>query len=271
MRKGLFLMPLSFLSTLGGLEIQPWFCSLWEFTFTPTYTYGHFNSVQNSHPQLRKPFNEHLLAFGLEVSPSPNWDIDGDTEFADTSVQSMGLRSGALQVRYLWLDDVMGDPVSLTTGLSVRGVSSRSLKDVSCPYHFHTNFEAHSSIGKEWDHGFDWRTRLYSSGALGIANAGYPWARAYVIFEGNVHSTHRFGIFAEGYFGFGNHKRVHMDHFNGYADISHQNMDMGVKYTYVFEIWGHLSFAYTRRLYARSFPENVNFFSVSYMLPFSLF
>ncbi len=267
MRRLLFLMPLS----LFGLEIQPWFCNTWEFTFTPSYTYGRFHSVQNGDPQLKKSFNENLLTFDLEVSPSPNWDMDADVEFADTTVQSMALRSGAMQVRYLWLDDVIGDPVSLTTGISARGVASRSLKDISCPYHFHANFEANTSIGKEWDHGFDWHMRLYGFGAIGAANRGYPWVRAFATFEGNIHSTHRLGIFAETYIGFGNQAHVHTNHFNGYADIRHRNIDTGIKYTYVFEIWGHLSFAYTRRVYARSFPENVNFFTVSYMLPFSLF
>ena len=35
--------------------------------------------------------------------------------------------------------------------------------------------------------------------------------------------------------------------------------------------WGRITLAYTRRLYAHSFPENVNFFTIGYMLPFSLF
>lgn len=267
MRKLLLLLPIS----LFGLEMEPWFCNIWEFTFTPSYTYGRFHHVQNGHPRLKSPFNEHILAFDLAVPPSPNWEIDADVEFADTTRQSMGLRSGALQARYLWLDDVVGDAVSLTTGLSARGVSRHGLKDISCPYHSQANFEVNTSIGREWDCGFDWRTRVYGFGAIGMANRGYPWARAFATFEGNIQSAHRFGIFAEGFFGFGNESRVKTDHFNGYAFIRHRNIDLGLKYTYAFEIWGRLSFAYTRRLYARSFPENVNFFTVSYMLPFSLF
>lgn len=129
MRKLLLLLPIS----LFGLEMEPWFCNIWEFTFTPSYTYGRFHHVQNGHPRLKSPFNEHILAFDLAVPPSPNWEIDADVEFADTTRQSMGLRSGALQARYLWLDDVVGDAVSLTTGLSARGVSRHGLKDISCP------------------------------------------------------------------------------------------------------------------------------------------
>jgi hypothetical protein len=272
MRKLLFSLTCGILPiSLSALEIDPWFCNLWEFTFTPSYTYGRFHHVQNGHPQIKNVFNENLLNLALAVPPSLNWEVDGEVEFADTTRQSMGLRSGAAQVRYLWLDDVLGDAVSLTTGVSARGVSSHSLKDISCPYHSYANFEINTSIGREWDRGFDWRIRLYGFGAIGQGNVGYPWARAFATLEGNIQSTHRLGIFTEGYFGFGPHSRVSTNHFHGYADIRHQNIDLGVQYTYVFEIWGRLFFAYTRRLYAKSFPENVNFFTVSYMLPFSLF
>jgi hypothetical protein len=268
MRKFLLLcLPVS----LCALEIEPWFCDIWEFTLTPSYTYGRFHKVQNGHHQLKSPFNEHILAFDLAVPPSPNWELNADVEFADTTQQSMGVRSGAFQARYLWLDDVQGDAVSLTTGLSARAVSGRSLRDVSCPYHSHANFEATASIGKEWDQGFDWHTRVYGLGAVGMGNQGYPWTRAFMTFEGNLHHAHRLGVFAEGYLGFGNQERVRIDHFHGYAFIRHRSLDVGLQYTYAFEIWGHLTFAYSRRVYARSFPENVNFFTVSYMLPFSLF
>ncbi len=267
MRKLLFLLPIS----LFALEIEPWFGDVWEFTFTPSYTYGRFHHVQNGDPQLKGAFNENLLTFAIAVPPSPDWELGGEVEFADTTRQSMGLRSGAFQVRYLWLDDILGDPVALTTGISARGVSVHSLKDISCPYHSHANFELNTSIGREWDHGFDWRLRFYGLGAFGIGNVGHPWTRAFATLEGNIHCTHRLGIFTEGYFGFGPRAEVNTNHFDGYASIRHRNIDLGVQYTYVFEIWGQLSFAYTRCLYARSFPENVNFFSVSYMLPFSVF
>ena len=270
MRKRLFLLPF-LASSLWGLEIKPWFHNTWEFIFTSSYSYGRFNSVQNGRPQLKKPFNENLVSFDLEFSPSPNWDFDTDIEFAATTAESLGVRSGAIQARYLWLDDVLGDPVSLTTGLSIRGVSGRSLRDISCPYHFHLNFEAHAAVGKEWDQRFDWQMRVYGLGAIGMANSGYPWTRAFGMVEGNIQCKHRLGLFTEGYFGFGHHKQVRTKRFNGYADIRHRSIDAGIQYTYVFEIWGQLSLAYAHRFYARSFPEKVNFFTLSYTLPFSLF
>ncbi|MGH2638465.1 MAG: hypothetical protein ACRDF4_04185, partial [Rhabdochlamydiaceae bacterium] len=130
LRKLLLLFPISLL----GLDRIPWFCNVWEFTFTPTYTYSRYPDVQHGIPHDQRPSNDHILSFDFSLPPSPQWQIDSEVEFADTPKQSMGLRSVAFQVRYLWLDDLLGDPVSLTTGGVIRGVSRHSLKDVSCPY-----------------------------------------------------------------------------------------------------------------------------------------
>jgi len=166
---------------------------------------------------------------------------------------------------------VQGDPVSLTTGVVIRGVSKHSVRDVTSPYHYYLNFELNSAVGREWNTGFAWRFRTFGGGSVGIANHGYPWLSLFAIAEGQIQERHRLGVTLDSYLGFGPHKEVHINHFHGYASIKHRNIDAGVKYTYVFDIWGQLSFEYARRLYARSFPEKVNFFTVSYMLPFSLF
>lgn len=267
LRNLLLLLPLS----LFGLDRLPWYCTVWEFTFTPTYTYSEYPRVQNGIPVHQAKSHDHVLGFDLGVSPAPTWQIDTEVEFADTPRQSMGLRSLALQARYLWLDDLLGDPVSLTTGAVIRGVTRHSIRDVSCPYHSYLNFEINAAVGREWDRGVDWRVRTFGGGSLGQANHGYPWLGVFGVFEGQFAHAHRLGLFLDGAMGFGHHKHVFINHFNGYASVAHRNIDAGLKYTYVFEVWGQLSLAYTRRLYARSFPENVNFFTISYMLPFSLF
>ncbi len=264
--KLLLLLPLSLL----GLERMPWYCNMWEFSFTPSYTYSRYPSVQNGTPHKQSPSNDHLLAFDFAVPPTPELQLSSEIEFADTPRQSMGLRSIAAQVRYLWLDDLLGDPVSLTTGIVLRGVSGHSVRDVSSPYHSYMNYEFNTSVGREWDRGFDWRFRTYGGASIGQANHGSPWMSAFAIMEGQLHHAHRLGVIFDGYGGFGSRRSVPINHFHGYGSIAHRSIDAALKYTYVFEVWGHLSFAYTRRLYARSFPEKVNFFTISYMLPFSL-
>ena len=114
-----------------GVESQPWFGDVYQFHFLGSYAYSRFNSFQNAEPPLDHVFQSHLAYLGLDFSPSPVWSIDGDIQFADTSAMSFNFRSLALQGRYLWLDDIIGDPISFVTGANIRVTSSRSLKAVS--------------------------------------------------------------------------------------------------------------------------------------------
>jgi len=91
--KLLLLLPLS----LFGLDRMPWYCNMWEFTFTPTYTYSRFPKVQHGTLEHQKLSHVHLLALNLAVPPTPQLEIDSEVEFADTPHQSMGLRSLAVQ------------------------------------------------------------------------------------------------------------------------------------------------------------------------------
>jgi hypothetical protein len=143
-----------------------------------------------------------------------------------------------------------------------------SLKDPSCPYHSDINGELNLAVGKEWTSDNYWGFRTFGYGAGGLANHGSGWLLYLVSIQTNIQNRHRFSIFNEGYFGFGRKETLNIDRFHGYGSIHHQSLDVGAKYSYVFPVWGHLTFMYTRRVYAKLFPERANFFTVSYTLPF---
>jgi hypothetical protein len=257
----------------SALEVKPWLGNEWEFQFDAAYTYSHYPNVQNGHPALRRSSNDQLLTFDLgTVVMTPNLDIQLEAEFADTPRQRWGVRSTAAQVRYQWLNDIPGDdPVSLTTGANLRFVARHSLHDVSCPYHSDVNFELNASLGKEWSRCASWSWRSFAFGGVGIANHGSPWLRALFAIEKNQQNCHQYGLFAGGYFGFGGQRKVRTRHFDGYGKIHHQSIDLGLGYRYLLGLYGSLSFNYAYRVFARSFPEHVNFFTVAYNIPFSPF
>lgn len=262
----LLLFPFS----LAGLEVQPWFGDCLEFHFLGRNSYSYFNKVQNGIPQLKNTFQSDVIYLGLDFSPTPEWSIDADLQFADTTKESFNFRSIALQGRYLWLDDIVGDQISLTTGGSVRFTNPASLRDVSCPSHANFDFEANCSLGKEFDVSDSWAWRLWCFGAVGHANRGSPWVKAIFACETNYDDQHKFALYAEGSNGYGGHRHVLIDHFNGYAKIRQKSIDMGVRYGYRMGVWGTLRIEYIRRVLAKSCPANVNDFVVSYLLPFSL-
>jgi hypothetical protein len=263
----LLLVPL----TLSALEKEPWFGNLWEFQLDTSYSYGWYRHFSRAETPLRGSAYDQIFYADLAVSPTPDSRVDIDVEMAHTSRRPWGFQSMAGQYRLLWLDDVIGDPLSLSTGISFRGVNSRSLRDVNAPYHSYLNGEISLVLGKEWENPPYWRFRSFIFGALGMANRGAPWSRFYLSFQSNQQDRRRWEIFSAGYFGFGGERRVNIDHFHSYAHIHHQSIDLGIAYRYLFRIWGTLSLEYAYRLYARSFPEHTNFLTLRYQLPFSLF
>lgn len=267
MRKLLFfLLPLF---TLSALQEQSWFGDCLEFHFRGSYAYSYFNRVQKGSPQLTSTFESHVIDLGLDFSPTPEWSVDGAMELADTSKQNFNFRTLALQARYLWFDDIVGDTVSLATGISARFTNTDSLRDVSCPYHANFDFEANLAVGKEFDVSDCWALRLWGGGAVGHANRGSPWIRGILALESNCNDQHKFAFFTEGINGYGRHTTVNINNFNGYAKIRQKSIDLGARYGYTLGVYGTLRFAYVRRVLANSCPKQVNFFIFSYLLPFS--
>jgi hypothetical protein len=258
-------------SSLGALQRKPWLSPIWEFELDTSYTFSRYHHFSEAKKQIERPANDQLFYVDLGVAPAADWSVDVDFEVADSPRRPFGFQSVAAQYRKLLLDDVIGDPISLTTGISCREVFSKSVKDVNSPYHSYVNVELNASMGKEWEDPPYWRMRSYLFTALGMANRGAPWVRLYAAWEHNQKDEQQWKLFAEGYVGFGHVHEVNIDHFHGYASIHHRSIDVGIAYRYLFLLWGSLSIEYAHRVYARSFPAHVNFFTVRYRLPFSLF
>lgn len=252
------------------LEVQPWFGDVLEFHFLQSYSYSWFHSVQGSRPSYHKFFQSNLLYSGLEFSPTPVWDVDADLQFSDTTAVSFNFRTAALQVRYLWLDDIVGDPVSFATGGSIRVTATSSLKDVSCPSHGNVDFELNFSLGKEFDPSDIWRFRTWIFGAVGHANRGAPWVRGIAAVEMNHEDMHKWAIYAIGVNGYGRHTHINVDHFFGYAKVREKAIDLGIRYGQGMGVWGTLRVDYLRRVLAKAAPQNVNTFILSWLLPFSI-
>ncbi len=267
--KKLLALFLAVFASAHSLEYKPWLGEVYEFHFLPKYAYSFYSSVEGSLQPLGSTSNDNLLYFGLEFPFTPEWSVDADLEFVDTPRQSFSFRSTALQLRYLWLDDIVGDSVSLTTGANIRVVSPRSLHDVSCPYYGNTDFQVNISIGKEYDQIEFWRLRLWGFGSVGIANRGSPWFEGKIGFDGNYDERHKWGIYVLGQHGFGRKNYVNIDHFHGYASIRNKFIDIGFFYGYKFRVYGTLKAEYDRRVLAKRCPQRVNTFIVSYSLPFS--
>lgn len=264
-----FLFSLFVPLAIFSVEVQPWFGDVYQFHFLGSYAYSRFHSFSYGSPQLDDVYQSHLVYLGLDFSPSPVWSVDGDMQLADTSSSSFYFRSIALQARYLWLDDIIGDPLSLVSGGSIRVSSSTGLKDISCPSHGNVDFELNLALGKEFEASNCVLFRTWFYAAVGHANRGAPWVRGIISAETNIDDRYKWAVFAEGINGYGRHVHVNIDHFYGYARIREKAIDVGIRYGYRMDVWGTLRVEYIRRVLAKSAPKDVNTLVVSYLLPFS--
>lgn len=267
-----WLLTLFFFPTLAfSFALEPWYTTVGEFQFRPTYIYRHYPSVSQGKNPTSYHSHDHLIDLNLGIQFWSNWEVQIESDFSNTRKLNWGTQRFGLQLRYLLLDDVVGDLVSLSLGLQSYYVPTRNLRDISSPYHAQGNIELGAAIGKEIDKTYNWLFRFWGFAGIGIANRGAPWIRPLLAAEMKFKQRHLFKVFSGGYFGFGHRHKIAIDYFKGYAKVAHRSVDLGLNYTYLFKIWGTLGFQYAYRPYAHSFPQHASTFRIEYRLPFSLF
>jgi len=269
MRKIFFLLNICITISAFSLAKAPWFGDVYEFHLLNKYTYSRYSKVDGAIIQLDETSNDHLLHFNLSFAPSLQWSLDSDLEFVQTPRQNFGFSSVAFQGRYLFKDDIIGDPFSLSLGGNFRVIASESLKDVSILYHSDVDFEFNLAFGKEFSKYDYWRFRFWFYGSVGAGNKGSPWVRGSMALESNINEKRKWSLFMNAMHGYGRSEQIDLYNFHGYGKIRQRNIDVGFRYGICLNVWGTFSFEYKRRVLAKLCPQNVNFFSVAYFLPFS--
>lgn len=268
-------------TSLMAFETMPWFNKNVEIELRSTYLFQTYPSIQSAHHFKRYSSSDHFLTLGAETSiPGialtymglPDWigAVDGEieVELAGTNHRHFGFDSATATLRNQWLDDVIGDPVSLVTGITAIQACQESLRDPSSFHHGKIEGEFHLSIGKEITSSSTWTSRFWGFGSFGCADIGSPWIR------GNLNWEHLFcdqrsliRIFANTLWGLGN-REFNLNSFHGYGPIKHQSIDIGLRYSYNFDIWGVAALEYSYRPFARNFPQHVNRILVNYTFPY---
>lgn len=271
MKNWAVLFCLFFSAKLFSFEEEPYLTPLAEFQFRPSYTYRYYPSVNKGFDPSSYNSHDQFVDLNLGVTFLPDWDVQGQVDFSRTKRLDWGLIRTGAQMRYLCLNDVGGDPVSLALSLLGYYVPTRALADVSTPYHAEGNLELGAAVGKEFSKVYDWLYRVYGFLGVGGGNQGALYLRPLLSFEFQYENRHRLYLFSEGYFGFGKETSVNINHFKGYGNIGHQSVDIGIGYGYHFPVWGMLKIDYSFRVYAFAFPAKASTFTLSYHFPFSLF
>jgi hypothetical protein len=268
-----------FASQASARELMPWFGKDFEVDLRASAVYQTYPYIQSSRHSRKHSSDDFFLTLGLEASVDttllslldyPSFGpIDAEFEIilADTRHRQFGFDSAQATIRKLWLNDVIGDPISLTTGITLIQACQESLHDPSSFHHGKFEAEAHVAFGQEVVCWSTWTQRWWSVLALGCADVGYPWLRGDLSWEYlSADQRQLFRVFTHTLWGTG-HKSFNFYRFHGYGPVRHQSIDIGLRYTYDFDIWGLLALEYTYRPYARNFPQDCSRFLASYTYP----
>lgn len=241
-----------------GIDTKPWLGNLYEFVWDTSYLYQGYPKVAEGSSLRKYSSDDFFLSTSLsntfsEGSASAELEI-----VAANTRKQRGIDHFSLAGRYSLLDDIAGDSVSLVTGLSLSVCTPKALKDISSFHHGRGEAELYLSLGSELERStYLWLTRWWAVTAVGIADRGSSWLRANGAYEFRLGTFHEFRVFMDTLWGLGHHKLRVCD-FDGYGNIQHQSIDLGFRYTYLIEFFGHCSFEYSYRPYSRNFPAQTH-------------
>lgn len=239
-------------------EYQPWLGNNYEFELRSNLKYQGSAWLDAGSNLKKYQANNVFLNLSLcNAIPDPACGIEFEVTEARTKIQRGKIDHLKLTGRYLWQDDIAGDPYSLITGLSYIQAFKKSLNDPNSFHHGLYQAEFFVSLGKESADGCLWGSRWWGIFALGIAEQGSPWIRLNVDYDKRWCEKHEMHLFVHSLWGFG-HKRIHLHDFHGYGPVKHQSIDLGMRYTYVLDEYGSASVEYAYRVYARNFPAYVH-------------
>ena len=212
------------LSPLMGFatDLKPWYDRYLEIQPKATYIFQSYSKIKTGEGTLHRSSNDHFLNFSVSGAYD-RWSAELETTFAATRHRSFGFCDARLTGRYQWLDDVVGDPVSLVTGVTLTQACKIALHDPSCFYHGKFEAEMHLAVGKEIACEQFWTSRGWGVLGLGLADTGSPWIRADFAWEQNWCDVHEFEIALRTLWGCGG-ENFHRYHFKGYGPIKHYSI-----------------------------------------------
>jgi len=255
---------------LEATERMPWYPRYLELQPRATWLYQDYQKVDTAKGSQHHSSHDNFLFLSISGAYD-RWAVELEISAAATHHRNFSLSDISLTGRYQWKDDIIGDAVSLTTGLTVSHVFEIALHDISCFYHGGIQLEGHVAVGKEFClcQQF-WISRAWGVLGLGIADHGSPWVRFDAAWEHNVWDCHRFRIFADSLWGLGRNNLSLKHHFHGYGPIHHQSIDLGFAYSHHFEAGAIVDLGYSYRVHAHDCPERVNKIFISLLYPFGL-
>lgn len=270
MFRKIFTVLLAIPGLLSARDLTPWLTKDFEFQPRASIVYQTYPKIATKHEHGTQSADDQFYSMGIELSAF-DYSAELETTLAHTRRQHYCFDDIRLTGRYRILNDIPGDdPVTLTAGVTLIQAFRHSLHDVSSFHHGQFEAEAHVTVGKETPLEEFWMTHWWAVFAMGLGDHGSPWIRTELAWEKNWYDGDQLRLFANTLWGLGGRSISSVKHFGGYGPIDHRSIDLGIRYSHLFDFSGILSLEYIHRPYAHNFPEHANILQLSFIYPFGL-
>jgi hypothetical protein len=251
-----------------AIEYTPWLGNFSEFEWRNSLLYQHYSHVASHSTFVKRHADDVFFTTSLS-NALPDFGVELELTAARTRKQRGDIDNFRFAGRYVWLDDVAGDPISLTTGAVLTQCFISSLKDISSFHHGRGEAEVFVSLGKEKAQGVEWGSRYWTVLGIGVADRGSAWVRNNYGFDCRLCQLQEIRLLVNTLWGMG-HQRLRLHDFEGYGSLQHQSVDVGVRYTYLIDYVGNISLEYTYRPYARNFPAHTQRVMLTFLYTFGI-
>lgn len=245
---------------MEATEYQPWLGNLYEFELRSSFRYQGYSKLASGPRSVNYSSDDLFLNLSLsnaKSEPASGLGLELELTQAKTRKQKGEIDQIKLTSRCVLLDDVAGDPIGITVGLSYAQAFPASLKDPSSFHHGLYNSECFLSIGKEQPDDLQWGSRWWGVAGFGVAEKGSAWLRFRLDYEKRLWERHALRGFVHSLCGLGG-KRLHADCFQGYGPVAHRSIDVGLRYMYFIEYYGSANIEYSYRVHACNFPSRAH-------------
>lgn len=255
---------------LAATELKPWHGRIYDLDVRGNCLLQQFQKVDTECGAVKRPEFDSFYHLSALIVAAESMTAEMEISVLETRHQSFGLDAARLTGRYFLLNDVVGDPVSATAGLTVSQIFKAAKHSIATFDHGGIACEAHFAVGKELSCEQFWTSRAWGVLAVGVADVGSPWLRANVAWERNWWERHHVEVFADSVWGLGNDNLKFCRDFRGYGSINYQAVDIGLRYGLRLDNDTLLSLGYAYRAYGRNCPRDVNLLLLKVCYPLGL-
>ncbi|MBB65100.1 MAG: hypothetical protein CMO81_08555 [Waddliaceae bacterium] len=257
--------------SLTATERLPWFGNDLEWEARGAFAVQWYDRVDVNGQKIHHSSFDTLQKLSIALSPEPEWSGELEAVFASSDSRSWGADSLKAMGRYLFMDDIIGDLISLSSGLSITLPTGDAKRDLGRRHHSSLELEGHLALGKEISSGRYWNARFFNIFALAQGVCGYPRLNIEGGLEFNHKDQHQIGLKGEWLCGLGSHDLpMQLEDFRGYHKIDHHSFDLVCYYQYWWEYTGYWTAEWVCRLDAKNAPKDLNRLQISFLYPFGI-